>query len=140
MARVAIVVLLLLLPSAAWAQVEKRIALVITNQAYTQAGARLTNTHHDGDLVKAALERVGFKVWVVRDTANEAALVQAIGEHVARLAQAGSEAIGFFYYSGHGAADRPDGANYLIPTATPLTHVAQLPLMAVRLDRITSTL
>jgi hypothetical protein len=41
MVRVTIFLLLLLVPSAAWAQAEKRIALVITNQAYTQAGARL---------------------------------------------------------------------------------------------------
>ena len=119
---------------------EVRIALVVTNQGYTQPGARLANTHRDGDLVKAALEKVGFKVTVVRDTANEAALLRAIGEHVQRIAEAGPEAVGFVYYSGHGAADRPDGANYLIPTEAPVTHAAQLPLMAVRLDKITETL
>lgn len=119
---------------------ESRLALVIANQSYTQAGARLTNTHRDGELVKTALEKVGFKVWLVRDTASEGALLKAIGEHVQRLAEAGPEAIGFFYYSGHGAADRPDGANYLIPTEAPLTHASQLPLMAVRLDKITATL
>ncbi len=119
---------------------EPRIALVIANQAYTQPGAKLTNTHRDGDLVKAALEKVGFTVWVERDTANSGALEAAIGAHVERLAKAGPDAVGFLYYSGHGAADRPDGANYLIPTQVPLTHVAQLPLMGVRLDKITATL
>jgi formylglycine-generating enzyme required for sulfatase activity len=122
------------------ARAEARIALVITNQAYTQPGAQLSNTYHDGETVKAALEKVGFKVWVVKDTASEGALLQAVGEHVQRLAEAGPDAVGFLYYSGHGAADRPDGANYLIPTAAPLTHASQLPLMAVRLDRITQTL
>ncbi|PPD31296.1 MAG: hypothetical protein CTY20_00725 [Hyphomicrobium sp.] len=129
---------LLVLPGRATA--EPRIALVIANQGYTQPGAKLTNTHRDGDLVKAALEKVGFKVTVVRDTRSEGALLAAIGEHVERLAVAGPDAVGFLYYSGHGAADRPDGANYLIPTEAPLTHVTQLPLMAVRLDRITATL
>src|SRR5262249_12867917 len=38
---------------------EQRLALIVTNQAYTQAGAQLTNTHRDGELVKAALEKVG---------------------------------------------------------------------------------
>ena len=122
------------------AAAETRIALVIANQAYTQAGARLTNTHRDGDLVKAALEKVGFKVWVERDTASEGALLKAIGGHVQRLAEAGPDAVGFLYYSGHGAADRSNGENYLIPTEAPLTHVSQLPLMAVRLEKITSTL
>jgi formylglycine-generating enzyme required for sulfatase activity len=141
MARVAVALLWLLvvlLPSAAHA--EARIALVITNQAYTQSGARLTNTHRDGDVVKAALERVGFKVWVAMDTTNERALLEAVAQHVQRLAEAGPDAVGFFYYSGHGAADRPNGENFLIPTDVPLTHVAQLPLLAVRLERITSTL
>jgi hypothetical protein len=133
-----IVLMLALLPSLARA--EARIALVIANQAYAQPGAQLFNTYRDGELVKAALEKVGFKVWVVKDTASEGALLQAIGEHVQRLAEAGPDAVGFLYYSGHGAADRPDGANYLIPTAAPLAHVSQLPLMAVRLDRITQTL
>jgi uncharacterized caspase-like protein len=127
-----------LAPSAAGA--EQRIALVVTNQAYTQAGAGLTNTHRDGDLVKAALEKVGFKVWVVRDTANERALLQAIAQHIQRLADAGPGAVGFFYYSGHGAADRPNGENFLIPTDVPLTHASQLTLLAVPLDKITATL
>ena len=139
MLRVAIAVLLLI-PMHSTAAAEARIALIVTNQAYTQAGARLANTHRDGDVVKAALENVGFKVWVVRDTTNEGALLQAIGEHVQRLAVAGPDAVGFFYYSGHGAADRPNGENYLIPTDVPLTHVAELPLMAVRLEKITATL
>jgi formylglycine-generating enzyme required for sulfatase activity len=140
MVRVAIasLLLLLVLPSAAHA--EARIALVITNQAYTQSGARLTNTHRDGDVVKAALEKVGFKVWVAKDTTNERSLLEAVAQHVQRLAEAGPDAVGFFYYSGHGAADRPNGENFLIPTDVPLTHVAQLPLLAVRLEKITSTL
>jgi uncharacterized caspase-like protein len=140
MVRVAIALLLslLLLPSVAHA--EARIALVITNQAYIQSGARLTNTHHDGDVVKAALEKVGFKVWVAKDTTNERALLEAVAKHVQRLAEAGPDAVGFFYYSGHGVADRPNGENFLIPTDVLLTHVAQLPLLAVRLEKITSTL
>jgi formylglycine-generating enzyme required for sulfatase activity len=141
MVRAAVALLfLVLLPPIAWAQAEKRIGLIITNQAYSQAGARLTNTHRDGEVVKAALEKVGFKVWVAKDTTNERALLGAVAEHVQRLAEAGPDAVGFFYYSGHGAADRPNGENFLIPTDVPLTQVAQLPLLAVRLERITSTL
>jgi uncharacterized caspase-like protein len=139
MLRAAFVILLLVFtPSAAHA--EARIALVITNQAYTQAGARLTNTHRDGEVVKSALEKVGFRVWTVKDTPDERVLLQAVAEHLQRLVQAGPDAIGFLYYSGHGAADRQNGENFLIPTDVPLTHVAQLPLLAVRLERITSTL
>jgi formylglycine-generating enzyme required for sulfatase activity len=139
MLRAAVIVLLIaLLPSPLRA--EARIALVITNQAYTQAGARLTNTYHDGEVIKAALEKVGFKVWTVRDTTSERSLLQAVAEHVQRLAEAGPDAVGFLYYSGHGAADRPNGENFLIPTDVPLTHASQLPLLAVRLEKITSAL
>jgi hypothetical protein len=88
-----IVLVLALLPSLARA--EARIALAITNQAYTRPGAQLSNTHRGGEMVKAALEKVGFKVRVVKDTASEGALLQAIGDHVQRLAKAGSDAIGF---------------------------------------------
>jgi formylglycine-generating enzyme required for sulfatase activity len=139
MVRVAIGIVLLLLVTSVVAA-EPRIALIVTNQAYTQVGASLTNTHRDGELVKGALEKVGFKTWIVKDTGNENALLQAIGEHVRRLTEAGPDAVGFFYYSGHGAADRPNGENYLIPTNVPLTHASQLPLMAVKLEKITATL
>jgi uncharacterized caspase-like protein len=56
------------------------------------------------------------------------------------LTAAGPDAVGFFYYSGHGAADRPNGENFLFPTEVPLTYASELTLMAVRLERIMSTL
>lgn len=62
--------MLMVAPKAAGA--EMRLALVVTNRGNKQEGAELSNTHRDGDLVKAALERVGFKVWVVRDAEIEA--------------------------------------------------------------------
>ena len=47
MVRVAIALLMLLLPSAAWAQTEKRIALLIGNQSYASAVGALKNPHND---------------------------------------------------------------------------------------------
>ncbi|PTB91106.1 hypothetical protein C9974_16385, partial [Marinobacter sp. B9-2] len=41
-------------------------------------------------------------------------MMSAIRDYVAELKAAGPEAMGFFYYSGHGAA-RETGGNYLIP-------------------------
>ena len=49
-------------------------------------------------------------------------------------------AVGFFYCSGHGAADRPNGENYLIPTGAPVERASDLPLMGVRLESITTAL
>jgi hypothetical protein len=51
---------------------EPRIALLVTNQAYRQPGLQLLNTHRDGDILKTALEKVCFKVWVAKDTAMKA--------------------------------------------------------------------
>ena len=48
--------------------------------------------------------------------------------------------VGFFYYSGHGAADRPNGENYLIPTGAPVERASDLQLMGVRLASITTAL
>ncbi len=124
----------------ALAAAEPRIALVIANQAYVMPGAALTNTHQDGDLIKAALEKVGFKVWLERDTPNEGRMLQALSDHQKRLIQAGPDAVGFIYYTGHGAADRPNGSNYLLPTGMPESDASVLSLYAVPLDKITSAL
>ena len=115
----------------------QRIALIVTNQAYTHI-PRLKNTHRDGDLLKTALEKVGFTVWVERDTADERTLIEAIGEHLKRLEKAGPDTVGFFYYSGHGAAYK--GENYLLPAHAPITHAAQLPLWAVKLEKVMESL
>ena len=128
------------LPFAAPALAEKRIGLVIANQNYTAPELKLENTHRDGELIKKALEQVGFDVTLVNDTESQAQLQQAISEYVGRLTSAGPDAIGFLYYSGHGVADGPNGKNYLIPTAAPLTDSAQLPLLAVPLDTILESL
>jgi hypothetical protein len=117
---------------------EARIALVLTNQMYGRELGALENTHEDGRLVATALRKVGFDVTLVRD-ASRPALVGAVSQHVAQLQMAGPKAIGFLYYSGHGAADSADGDNYLIPVDAALTAAAQLPIMAVKLgDNISS--
>lgn len=94
------------------AQEAPRIALIVTNQNYRLKELELKNTHLDGDVLRAALEAVGFKVWVKQDTPHRGALEEAVGEQVGRLAVAGPNAVGFFYYSGHGAGDGTNGRNY----------------------------
>jgi hypothetical protein len=49
--------------------------------------------------------------------------------------------VAFFYYSGHGAADRTDrGENYLIPVGAKITLARQLPILGVSLTEITKSL
>jgi uncharacterized caspase-like protein len=100
---------LLLLHSAALA--EKRMALLIGNEGYTSEIGRLANPHNDVALLEQALKGLGFEVVAVQD-AGLGALTRAVNAYARRLQAAGPSAIGFFYYSGHGASD--GSANYLI--------------------------
>lgn len=93
-----------------------RFALVIGNQTYDPSVGVLKNPYNDIALVADALERQGFVLArpPVRD-AKRTDILGAVRELVARLNGAGVGAIGFIYYSGHGAADKDTNTNYLIP-------------------------
>jgi formylglycine-generating enzyme required for sulfatase activity len=95
---------------------EPRLALLISNQKYAETVGPLVNPHNDIALIKATLLRIGFAeadIQVVAD-ADRIAMLQAFDSFAARLRRAGPEAVSFFYYSGHGAAnERRD--NFLIP-------------------------
>src|SRR5262249_28347186 len=113
MVRVVIVVLLIaLLPSLARA--EARIALLIGNEAYNQRVGRLKNPHTDVALIGASLKLLGFEVTTLKD-ADYLAMDVAIKRFVADVRTKGMDAISFFYYSGHGAANPDTQINYLIP-------------------------
>src|SRR5436190_3006405 len=128
-------VLLGLLPSAAHA--EKRIALLIGNQSYSSEIGRLANPHNDIALLEQTLKGLGFEVTTVRD-AGLAALHQAVNAYARRVRTAGTNAIGFFYYSGHGAADA--GINYLIPVDVKSAEDGELWDQSLRLTEITRKL
>jgi uncharacterized caspase-like protein len=104
MLRVAVawVLFVVVLPAVALAQVEKRIALLIGNQAYTAEIGVLANPHNDVVLLERTLKGLGFEVATLRD-ADLATLTRAVNAFARRLAGAGQDAVGFFYYSGHGA-------------------------------------
>ena len=102
------VILLLLFPFAARA--ETRLALIVTNAAYPNEVGKLANPHKDGDLIVAALKAVDFaarNITVIRD-ADQTAMRLAMADFIERIEKAGPDAVAFFYYSGHGAADRTD--------------------------------
>jgi len=140
MVRVAVAWLLLLvvLPGAALAQAEKRIALLIGNQAYTSEVGALRNPHNDVALLERTLKALGFQVTTVRD-ADLATLTRAVNAYTRRLTvDGGQNAVGFFYYSGHGAAD--GFTNYLIPTDVRTTETGELWDQSLRLTEITRKL
>src|SRR5438105_410267 len=86
----------------ATAQAQKRFALLIGNQSYTPAVGPLKNPHNDVALVGKALEQVGFAVTIHRDLGFRELNV-AVRRHIQQLSGAGNDAVGFLYYSGHGA-------------------------------------
>src|SRR5262245_50521394 len=103
------------LAAAPAAQAQKRIALLIGNQAYDTSVGTLKNPHNDIALVGEALTGQGFELIPSIKDARRSAILGGVRELVRRLNGAGSGAIGFVYYSGHGAAEKDTNINYLIP-------------------------
>jgi len=122
-------VLLLLLPASAWAPGEKRIALLIGNKDYKPSVGTLINPLNDTRIVGEALKAIGFEVLKPVHNARRAEMLVAIHEFAARLKAAGSNAVGFLYYSGHGIASAGD--NYLMPIDLDEPSTVQLRVQGV---------
>jgi uncharacterized caspase-like protein len=93
-----------------------RHALIIGNAAYSAGIGTLANPVNDALRVADAIRNCGFELVtgdIVRD-ADRSTMMGAIRELADRLQADGPDAVGFFYYSGHGAARENEG-NYLIP-------------------------
>jgi hypothetical protein len=134
---VATALISLMLVGASSALADKRVALLIGNQGYAPEVGRLSNPGNDVALLEGVLKHLGFDVTTVRD-AGLASLLQAVNAHVRRVRQAGPDAVGFFYYSGHGAAD--GATNYLIPVDVKTIDDDQLWDQSLRLTEITRKL
>ena len=78
---------------------EKRIALVIGNDAY-QTLPRLGNATADARDIGQALETAGFETTVKKDVKRRE-LYQLIDAFAARIAGS-PDTVGLFYYAGHG--------------------------------------
>jgi uncharacterized caspase-like protein len=97
-----------------------RFALVIGNNNYPANVGPLGNAVNDAKLVANVLRQCGFTIpegALVID-ADKRTMEARIRAHSDRVAAAGRTAMGFIYYSGHGAARR-GGDNYLIPIVHP---------------------
>ena len=101
---------------------EERFALLIGNYKYSDKVGPLTNPGKDVRLVRSALLKVGFEDAniAVIENAGAQTLQIAIGKFQQRIRAAGENALGFFYYSGHGASNRSVAAsglatNYILP-------------------------
>ena len=134
---VALALVFLMLAGAPAALAEKRVALLIGNEAYASEIGRLANPHNDVALLEQALKSVGFDVAVERDV-GLGALTRAVNAYARRLQTAGRSAVGFFYYTGHGASD--GSTNYLIPVDVKTTETGELWDQSLQLTEITRKL
>src|SRR5260370_2783161 len=130
MMRLTLLALAMLVPATATAT-ELRIALVIGNSTY--ASGPLPNPANDAKLLGDTLRQLGFEV-IARRNADQITMKRAIQEFGTRLDKAGPEAIGLFYYAGHGV--HLNGRNYLIPTTARIEPEADVAIEAVSADLV----
>ena len=105
---------------------EPRVALVIGNSAY--AVAPLANPANDARLMAATLRNLGFEV-MERIDADQKTMKYAIIEFGERLDQAGSDAVGLFFYAGHGLQVK--GENFLVPLNAQIDKESHVAIEAV---------
>ncbi len=115
--------LLILMPGILVAE-DNRLALVIGNGQYEDSP--LSNPINDASDMASVLENLGFKV-ILRTDANRREMGRAIREFGRELKQ--NRGVGLFYYAGHGM--QIDGANYLIPTDTPMEEEDEVPYESI---------
>ncbi|MBI3515435.1 MAG: caspase family protein [Proteobacteria bacterium] len=110
----------------------KRLALVIGNGSYRQAGA-LANPPNDARLISQTLRGIGFEVIEVIN-ADQATMKRSVQTFGLKLEQYGRSGIGLFYYAGHGI--QAQGRNYLIPVTARIERETDLEIEAVSADWI----
>ncbi|MFT5914669.1 MAG: hypothetical protein ACJAWV_003265 [Flammeovirgaceae bacterium] len=108
---------------------EKRLALVIGNGTYSNAGT-LKNPTNDARSMKIALEKLGFKV-LKYENCSQTTMKKAIDDFGRQLV---GYDVGLFFYAGHGL--QVDGSNYLVPTDAVIQNEDEVEYDCVRADRI----
>jgi len=116
----------------AWAQ--QRIALVIGNSDYQLIPA-LPNPKNDAELMATTLRGLDFEVVLAIDVDGRA-MSRAVRKFGKRLRAAGEDAVGLFFYAGHGVAAR--GTNFLIPLGAEIETESDLELESLSASSILS--
>lgn len=111
------------------AEPARRVALVIGNGSYAEAGT-LANPVNDALDIADKLRSIGFEVIEGNDLGKRE-LERSIGEFSDALEGAG---VGLFYYAGHGL--QVDGRNYIVPVDARLDMPVKLQLEAVPIDEV----
>ncbi len=122
-----------LIAMAAPAAAEPRLALIIGNGKYGKEIGSLINPPNDAELMAERLNRLGFKVTKLVN-GDQKAMKRAISNFGQALQSAGPDAVGLFFYAGHGI--QVDGANYLIPVGAAIKAEADVDLEAVSAEAV----
>jgi len=133
----ALIMAIAAIPGAAHA--EGRVALVVGNAAYTTGVGPLANPVKDAALIADALAARQFAVTRAVNL-DRVQLLAAVDAYARKLAAAGPGAVGFVYYSGHGAANPDNGRNYLIPVDARSAADSTLWYQSVPLQEIVETI
>jgi hypothetical protein len=118
------------------ARAEKRVALVLGNNAY-QSISKLERAVNDARAVSATLQTLGFQVQLATDVGRRE-LVRQLSTFMDQI-EPGDLAL--LFYAGHGVEIR--GANYILPTDLPPVQQGQESLLtgeAISTDKIISDL
>ena len=122
------------------ADAQKRLALLIGNQKYAEPVGPLKNPHNDIARVEESLKQIGFEVLPLVKDATRKQLQVAVSRFAAKLRSEGKDTVGFFYFSGHGAARPEDRSNFLIPVDVEDTANPDFWFDAVSLEALLSDL
>src|SRR5918999_1308276 len=128
--RIAVLTMVLLAVSSL-AAAEPRIALLIGNSSYNKEIGRLANPVNDVRLMVSSLRELSFEVLEHTD-ADQKTMKRAIQDFGHRLEQAGGDAVGLFFYAGHGL--QVNGVNYLVPVNAHIQRETDVEIEAVNAE------
>ncbi|WP_395022307.1 SUMF1/EgtB/PvdO family nonheme iron enzyme [Dongia sp.] len=136
MRRLLLAVLVMVVPAlfmATPAGAEPRVALVIGNSKYQGDLPKLPNPANDAALMSATLKKLGFTVIETHD-ADLTQMNKSIRDFSDKLSAAGGQAVGLFFYAGHGL--QIDGENWLIPVNAKIDEAKDAEFEAINASKI----
>ncbi len=114
------------------AAAETRVALVIGNGAYKNAGP-LKNPANDARRMSEALGKLGFEVLAFEDL-DQAGMKRAVRDFAEKLETAGRDTVGLVFYAGHGI--QLNGANYFIPVDAEIEKEGDVAIESISADDV----
>jgi uncharacterized caspase-like protein len=116
------------------AEIRSKIALVVGNTHYVNAGP-LKNAVNDANDMCEAFRKLGFDVICKLDVGTRREFKDAIFEFTGKI---NPDTVAVFYYAGHGV--QIDGVNYLIPTRAALRTKSDVEDESVQINYLMSEL